>query len=78
MRGIAGERYTYTASGLTTVIAARIGQLSSGSRLFIGSETYRRVGYGCRIEPIGEQVLKNVINPVSVYQVSALSGFDSS
>ncbi len=75
MQGIAGERYTYTASGLTTVIAARIGQLSSGSRLLVGAETYRRVADRCRVEPVGEKNLKNVINPVSVYQVTGLSGF---
>ncbi|MCF8080170.1 MAG: adenylate/guanylate cyclase domain-containing protein [Desulfobacterales bacterium] len=76
MRGIAGERYTYTASGLTTVVAARIGQLSTASRLLVGAETHRRVADCCRFEPVGEKNLKNVINPVSVYRVTGLSGFE--
>ncbi len=76
MRGIAGERYTYTASGLTTVVAARIGALSTDSRLFVGTETYHRVADSCRVEPVGEKNLKNVINPVAVYQVTDLDGFE--
>jgi len=76
MRGIAGERYTYTASGLTTVIAARIGQLSTGSRLLVGAETYHRVADCCRFESVGEKNLKNVINPVAVYRVTGLSDFE--
>jgi class 3 adenylate cyclase len=75
MRGIAGERYTWTASGLTTVIAARIGQLSIDSRLLIGAETYRRVADCCDVEPLGEKNLKNVKKPVKIYRVKGLSCF---
>jgi class 3 adenylate cyclase len=75
MRGIAGERYTYTASGLTTVVAARIGQLSTGSRLLVGPETYRRVADCCDAAPLGEKMLKNVKQPVTVYRVKGLSCF---
>ena len=75
MRGIAGERYTWTASGLTTVIAARIGQLSTGSRLLIGSETFQRVADCCQAEPVGEKIVKNVKKPVSIYRVRGLSCF---
>ncbi len=75
MQGIAGERYTYTASGLTTVVAARIGQLSSGSRLLIGPETYRRVADCCQVEPLGERSLKNVKKPVKIYCARGLSCF---
>jgi class 3 adenylate cyclase len=75
MHGIAGERYTWTASGLTTVIAARIGQLSTANRLLIGAETYRRVADCCEVEPVGEKIVKNVKNPVEVYCVKGVSCF---
>jgi class 3 adenylate cyclase/putative methionine-R-sulfoxide reductase with GAF domain len=75
MRGIAGERYTYTASGLTTVVAARIGQLTTRSRLLIGSETYRRIADCSQVAPIGKRTLKNVKKPVAVYRVKSLSCF---
>ena len=75
MRGIAGERYTWTASGLTTVVAARIGQLSSGNRLLIGAETYRRVADCCEAEPVGEKIVKNVKKPVVMYCVKGVSCF---
>lgn len=41
MRSITGEHYTYTASGLVTVIAARIGELSSDNALLISFDTFR-------------------------------------
>jgi class 3 adenylate cyclase len=75
MRGIAGERYTYTASGLTTVVAARIGQLTTRSRLLIGPETYRRIAGCSQVAPIGSRMLKNVKAPVAVYRVKSLSCF---
>ena len=75
MRGIAGERYTYTASGLTTVVASRIGQLTTRSRLLIGPETYRRIADCSQVAPIGERTLKNVKKPVAIYRVKSLSCF---
>ena len=47
MKTLTGERWTYTASGLVTVLAARIGALSSETKLYVGPETYRWVQNSC-------------------------------
>lgn len=74
MKTLAGERWTYTASGLVTVLAARIGAKSSGTRLFVGPETYRGIQGSCECEFLGAQKLKNVKAPVSIYWVKDISG----
>ncbi|MGD9212571.1 MAG: GAF domain-containing protein [Desulfobacteraceae bacterium] len=70
----AGDRYTYTASGLVTVLAARIAALSSGS-LYCGETTYQYVSSRLTGIPLGKKVLKNVVEPVSVYRISTLPNF---
>ncbi len=69
MKSITGERWTYTASGLVTVLASRIGGLSGMSRLYIGPETHRCIGGDCECEFIGAHRVKNVKEPVPVYWV---------
>ncbi len=73
MKTLAGERWTYTASGLVTVLAARIGAKSSGTRLFVGPETYRGIKGSCECEFLGAQELKNVKAPVSIYWVKDIT-----
>ena len=69
----AGDRYTYTASGLVTVLAARIAALSSGANLYCGEATYQHVADRCRATALGKTAVKNVAEPVSVYAVMALT-----
>jgi class 3 adenylate cyclase len=69
MKSLAGERWTYTASGLVTVLAARIGAMSGGSRLLIGPQTYQSVQGDFACEFLGERDMKNVKGPVPVYWV---------
>lgn len=69
MKSLAGERWTYTASGLVTVLAARIGAISGDSRLYIGPQTYQSVQGHFACEFLGEQEMKNVKGPVPVYWV---------
>jgi class 3 adenylate cyclase/putative methionine-R-sulfoxide reductase with GAF domain len=69
MKSLAGERWTYTASGMVTVLAARIGALSGGTRLYIGPDTHKCVQGDFECEFLGEQELKNVKGPVPVYWV---------
>jgi class 3 adenylate cyclase len=70
----AGDRYTYTASGLVTVLAARIAALSSGAALYCGEGTYRQVSNHCRATHLGKKMLKNVAEPVDVYEISFVDG----
>jgi len=69
MKSITGERWTYTASGLVTVLAARIGAMSSESRLYVGPETYQCIEHLCDCEFIGLQKVKNVKDPIPIYWV---------
>lgn len=73
MKGLSGERWTYTASGLVTVLAARIGALSRENRLYIGAETEKCLGESYECEFIGPCELKNIKNPVPVYEVKGVS-----
>ena len=69
MRGLTGERWTYTASGMVTVLAARIGSLSGETRLYIGPQTYERVREQFECVFIGGHEMHNVKEPVSVFRV---------
>ncbi len=72
MMSVTGERLAYTASGLVTVIAARIGKLSENTSLFIGPETYSMIRdiYPCDF--IGDCRLKNISELTSIFQVKFL------
>jgi class 3 adenylate cyclase len=72
MKTLTGERWTYTASGFVTVLAARIGALSSGNRVYVGRETYECVAGLCEFEPLGPQHLKNIEEPTPVYWAKAI------
>lgn len=65
--GTGGDRWTYTASGPVTNIAARVGAL--GHEIVVTGETFRRLGDGFRVEDLGPQSLKNVKDPVHAYRV---------
>jgi class 3 adenylate cyclase/putative methionine-R-sulfoxide reductase with GAF domain len=71
MMSVTGERLTYTASGLVTVIAARIGELSENTSLFIGPETYSMIRdiYPCDF--IGDCRLKNISERISIFRVKS-------
>ena len=71
IEGTAGTRWTYTASGPTTNIAARLAALGEGDAILIGSETRRRLGDGFAIDDLGEMQLKNVEEPVRVFRLAA-------
>jgi class 3 adenylate cyclase len=69
IQGGGGHRWTYTASGPTTNVAARIGAL--GEEIAITEETRRRIGAGFRAESLGPKALKNVKDPIEVFRVTA-------
>ncbi len=67
---VSGTRWTYTASGSVTNTAARIGALAKGGKVFIGQETKRRVEDSFTMLDLGEHRLKNVSQPVHVWEVA--------
>ena len=70
IEGAAGTRWTYTASGTTTNVAARLAALAQGGSVVISEETQTRIGGEFKAEDIGPQALKNVPNPVRAFRLS--------
>jgi DNA-binding response OmpR family regulator len=69
--GMSAARWTYTASGLTTVLAARIAGLADGGKILLGPETVKRVQTDFLIKPFGEHHLKNISQPISIHRLVA-------
>lgn len=67
IQGRASARWTYTASGPVTNIAARLASLGLADTVLIGPETRRRLDNGFRPRDLGEHHLKNVDMPVRVF-----------
>ncbi len=68
--GISGIRWTFTASGPVTNIAARISRLAAEGAILVGEETYARVGSAFPLQSTGLHQLKNVQNLTPVYRVA--------
>jgi class 3 adenylate cyclase len=64
-----GGRWTFTASGPTTNLAARIAGLTKGGEVKVGPETAARIRDRYVLEDVGEHQLKNVSQPVRVYRL---------
>jgi class 3 adenylate cyclase/HAMP domain-containing protein len=64
-----GGRWTFTASGPTTNLAARIAGLTRGGEVKVGPETAARIRDHYVLEDVGEHQLKNVAQPVRVYRL---------
>jgi class 3 adenylate cyclase len=67
IEGTAGTRWTYTASGPVTTLAARLAALGDGDAVVMGGETARRLDGGFATQDWGERRLRNVEEPVRVY-----------
>jgi class 3 adenylate cyclase/HAMP domain-containing protein len=64
-----GGRWTFTASGPTTNLAARVAGLTRGGEVKVGPETAERIKGHYVLEDTGEHQLKNVAQPVRVYRL---------
>jgi class 3 adenylate cyclase len=64
-----GGRWTFTASGPTTNLAARIAGLAKGGDVMVGLETAERIKGYYVLEDMGEHQLKNVGQPVRVFRL---------
>ena len=70
IEGSAATRWTYTASGPVTNVAARLAALGAGDGAFIGPETARRIAGWFDLEDLGDRELKNVEEPVRVFRLA--------
>lgn len=65
----AGARWTFTASGAVTNLAARIAALAAEGEILIAGFTAERIKDYFVLESLGARALKNVAEPVQVYRV---------
>jgi class 3 adenylate cyclase len=68
MRGSNGDRWTFTASGSVTILAARLSEVGRYGQVLISEETARRIRDRFSLKTLGKVPLKNFQNSVEIYQ----------
>lgn len=64
-----GGRWTFTASGSTTNLAARIASLAKGGDIMVGPVTAERIQDHFVLADTGYHELKNVSEPIRVFRL---------
>ena len=72
--GKQGTRWTFTAGGLVTNLAARLMALARPGQILVGPVTAARLAGSYSLTKIGRESLKNISEPVDVYSVSGPEG----
>ena len=67
--GITGTRWTYTASGMVTNLAARIAEFATGGSILASEETTHRLSDQIFREDLGKQQFKNVRKPLHIFRL---------
>jgi len=67
--GLRGTRWTFSATGPTTNLAARLAGRAAANQALLGPETVRRLGDHYQIERLGRERLKNLAEAVDVYRL---------
>jgi class 3 adenylate cyclase len=70
--GARGARWTFTASGPITNLAARLAALAKPGDILLGPETAQRVGERYPLQRLAPEQLKNIATPVEVYRLGGL------
>jgi class 3 adenylate cyclase len=70
--GARGARWTFTASGPVTNLAARLAALAKPGDILLGPETAQRVGERYPLQRLAPEQLKNIATPVEVYRLGGL------
>lgn len=70
MSGSGGDRWTFTASGPVTIMAARLSDYAEGGQILVVEETARRIGTTHSSISLGKVQLKNFKDPVEVHQIT--------
>ena len=71
LHGAAGARWTFTATGPVTNLAARLGDRAAAGQILVSPETARRLRGHFRLRSLGGLSLKNISNPVEAWEVTA-------
>jgi len=64
-----GSRWTYTARGSLTNVAARIGAQAKGGKVFLSKTTAERVKDQIKVSPLGKFNLKNVSQEIDIFEI---------
>jgi class 3 adenylate cyclase len=68
--GVGGaQRWTFTATGPTTNVAARLAGSATGGEIIVGPSTADRIRGHFVLEALGERTFKNVSQPLPVFRV---------
>jgi class 3 adenylate cyclase len=67
--GLTGARWTYTASGAVTNLAARLAAFAADGAVVVGPETARRIQDRFALEALGVRALRNISEPVSLFRL---------
>jgi DNA-binding response OmpR family regulator len=67
--GARGARWTFTASGPVTNLAARLAAAARTGQILAGPETVRRIGNRFCLERLGSESLKNIVEPVEIHSI---------
>jgi class 3 adenylate cyclase/HAMP domain-containing protein len=67
--GGSAQRWTFTATGSTTNVAARLAASAEGDEIVVGPTTAERIRNHFVLESLGDRTFKNVSQPVRVYRV---------
>ena len=70
IEGANGTRWTYTASGQVTIVAARLAALARGDEVLVGAATHERLGAEFSFVSLGDRALRNVEAPVPVFRLA--------
>ena len=66
-----GSRWTYTARGIVTNIAARIGAQATQGKIYVSEATAERVKDYFTLTSQGKYDLKNVSRPIEIFQIQS-------
>ncbi|MGH7267147.1 MAG: adenylate/guanylate cyclase domain-containing protein [Candidatus Rokuibacteriota bacterium] len=69
IEGMTGTRWTYTASGQVTNVAARLAAFAEESSIIVGPVTRSRLAEDFEFEDLGEQRLRHVEHPVRLFRL---------
>ncbi len=67
--GAGSQRWTFTATGPTTNVAARFAASAEGGDIVVGPVTAERIKARFVLESLGEKTFKNVSQPLAVYRI---------
>jgi len=67
--GAGGQRWTFTATGSTTNVAARFAGSAEAGEIVVGPATADRIRAHFVLQSLGERTFKNVSQPLRVYRV---------